>query len=379
LCSRFFPKILAFHDRSLIPSIPGQSGAGNNWAKGYYTDGADIVDAILDVLRKEAENCDCMQGFQIAQSIGGGTGSGLGTLLSSKIREDYPDRIMSTFSVVPSPKVSDVVVESYNATFTFEKLIEHVDATFIIDNEALYDICFQTLKLPSPTYTDLNHLISLTMSGITTCLRFPGQLNADLRKLSTNLVPFPRLHFFMPGFTPLTSRETREFQAYTVQELVQQMFDAKNMMAACDPRHGRYLTAAAIFRGRLSMKEIDDQMLYIQNKHSRHFVDWIPNNILTSVCDIAPKGLKMTATFIGNNTAIQELFRRISEQFYKMFSRKAFVHWYMDEGMDMEEFNQAEASVNDLISEYQQYEDATTGYDSEPEPETADEEVMLID
>ena len=75
-----------------------------------------------------------------------------------------------------------------------------------IDNEALYDICFRTLKLATPTYGDLNHLVSLTMSGITTCLRFPGQLNADLRKLATNMVPFPRLHFFMPGFAPLTAR-----------------------------------------------------------------------------------------------------------------------------------------------------------------------------
>ncbi|VDN32219.1 unnamed protein product, partial [Cylicostephanus goldi] len=97
------------------------------------------------------------QGFQMTHSLGGGTGSGMGTLLISKIREEYPDRIMNTFSVVPSPKVSDT---------------------------ALYDICFRTLKLTTPTYGDLNHLVSMTMSGVTTCLRFPGQLNADLRKLA---------------------------------------------------------------------------------------------------------------------------------------------------------------------------------------------------
>ena len=83
----------------------GQSGAGNNWAKGHYTEGAELVDSVLDVVRKEAESCDCLQGFQLTHSLGGGTGSGLGTLLISKIREEYPDRIMSTFSVVPSPKV----------------------------------------------------------------------------------------------------------------------------------------------------------------------------------------------------------------------------------------------------------------------------------
>uniref|UniRef100_A0A2C9JU04 Tubulin beta chain n=1 Tax=Biomphalaria glabrata TaxID=6526 RepID=A0A2C9JU04_BIOGL len=293
----------------------GQTGAGNNWAKGHYTEGAELVDAVLDVIRKEAENCDRLQGFQMAHSLGGGTGSGLGTLLISKMREEYPDRISSSFSVVPSPKVSDTVVEPYNATLSVHQLIENTDQTYCIDNEALYDICFRTLKLTNPTYGDLNHLVSITMSGVTTSLRFPGQLNADLRKLAVNMVPFPRLHFFMPGFAPLTSRGSSQYRALTVPELTQQMFDANNMMAACNPKQGRYLTVAAMFRGKISMKEVDEQMLYVQNKNSVYFVEWIPNNIKTAVCDIPPRGLKMSSTFIGNNTAIQELFKRISEQF----------------------------------------------------------------
>ena len=115
------------------------------------------------------------------------------------------------------------------------------------------------------------------------------QLNADLRKLAVNMVPFPRLHFFMPGFAPLTSRGSQQYRALTVPELTQQMFDAKNMMAACDPRHGRYLTVAAIFRGQMSMREVDEQMLNVQNKNSSYFVEWIPNNVKTAVCDIPPR------------------------------------------------------------------------------------------
>ena len=79
----------------------------------------------------------------------------------------------------------------------------------IMDNEALYDICFRTLKLPTPTYGDLNHLVSVAMSGVTCSLRYPGQLNSDMRKMAVNLVPYPRLHFFMIGFAPLTSRESK--------------------------------------------------------------------------------------------------------------------------------------------------------------------------
>ena len=83
-----------------------------------------------------------------------------------------------------------------------------------------------------------------------------GQLNSDLRKLAVNLIPFPRLHFFMVGFTPLTSRGSQQYRALSVPELTQQMWDAKNMMCAADPRHGRYLTASALFRGRMSTKEV---------------------------------------------------------------------------------------------------------------------------
>merc|ERR1712200_300066 len=245
----------------------GQSGAGNNWAKGHYT---------------------------------------------------------NSYSVVPSPKVSDTVVEPYNATLSVHQLVENTDETYCIDNEALHDICFRTLKLTTPTYGDLNHLVSLTMSGVTTCLRFPGQLNADLRKLAVSMVPFPSLHFFMPGFAPLTARGSQQYRALTVPELTQQMFDAKNMMAACDPRHGRYLTVAA--------------------------------------------------TFIGNSTAIQELFKRISEQFTAMFRRKAFLHWYTGEGMDEMEFTEAESNMNDLVSEYQQYQDATAEEEGEFDEEEEGEE-----
>merc|ERR1711924_257474 len=99
--------------------------------------------------------------------------------------------------------------------------------------------------------------------------------------------------------------------------------------------------------------------------------EWIPNNVKTAVCDIPPRGLKMAGTFIGNSTAIQELFKRVSEQFTAMFRRKAF-HWYTGEGMDEMEFTEAESNMNDLVSEYQQYQDATAEDDAEEEEEEED-------
>lgn len=339
--------------------IFGQSSAGNNWATGHYTEGAELVDSVMDVIRREAEGCDSLQGFQITHSLGGGTGSGMGTLLISKIREEFPDRMMATFSVMPSPKVSDTVVEPYNATLSVHQLVENADETFCIDNEALFDICVRTLKINQPSYTHLNRLVSSVMSGVTTSLRFPGQLNSDLRKLAVNLVPFPRLHFFMVSHAPLTAEGSQSFRSLTVPELTQQMFDPRNMMAACDPRKGRYLTAAAFFRGNVSVKEVEDELHKVQTKNQDYFVEWIPNNVQSSVCSVPPRGLDMAATFIGNSTSIQDIFRRVGGQFSAMFKRKAFLHWYTSEGMDEMEFTEAESNMNDLVSEYQQYQEAT--------------------
>jgi len=349
--------------------VKGMNGAGNNWAKGHYTEGAEIIDQALDVARKEVEACDLLQGFQMCHSIGGGTGSGMGTLLMSKLREEYPDRIMVSYPIFPSPKVSDVVVEPYNATLSVHQLVENADEVMVIDNEALYNICHNTLKLDQPSFGDLNHLVSSVMGGITCCLRFPGQLNSDLRKLGVNLIPFPRLHFFQIGFAPLSSRDMTAYNKCSVPEITQQMFQASNMMAAADPRNGRYLTASALFRGKCSTQSVENEIKKIQSKNSGHFVEWIPNNIKTSVCNVpstVPKA-DLSATFIGNTTAIQDVFRRISEQFSVMFRRKAFLHWYTGEGMDEMEFTEAESNSNDLISEYQQYQEASIDDDFQDE------------
>merc|ERR1719295_663591 len=128
-----------------------------------------------------------------------------------------------------------------------------------------------------------------------------------------------------------------------------------------------------MFRGRMSTKEVDEQMLNVQNKNSSYFVEWIPNNIKSSVCDIPPKGLKMSTNFIGNTTAIQDMFKRVGEQFTAMFRRKAFLHWYTGEGMDAMEFTEAESNMNVLVSEYQQYQEATADVDDEFEEELDEE------
>ncbi|PIL29829.1 hypothetical protein GSI_08036 [Ganoderma sinense ZZ0214-1] len=353
--------------------IAGQSGAGNNWAKGFYTEGAELMDSILDVVRKQAEDTEALQGFQILHSLGGGTGAGLGSLLLSKFREvEYPDRMLATYSILPSPKVSETVVEPYNALLSVHQLVENSDMTLCIDNEALYDVTQRTLKVKEPTFDDLNTVVSQVMCGVTTSLRFPGQLNGDLRKLAMNLIPFPRLHFLMPSYAPFYDPKAKAFHRWNVKDLTNALFDRHNLLVAVDPRFGRYLTAATIFRGRVASQEAEHAVLDLQRKNSAQFVEWIPDNVSVSLCSVPPVGQMQAATCLANSTAVQELFTRSLAQFSAMYKRRAFLHWYTGEGMDSMEFTEAESNTRDLIAEYQQYQEATV---DDMEEEEYEEEV----
>merc|ERR1712107_269515 len=125
----------------------------------------------MDVIRRQVEPCNCPQGFQLMHSLGGGAGGGLGSLILPKIRDNYPDRLISTCSVFPSPKQSDVEVEPYNAILSIHRLLEYSDVTHVLDNAALYAIAQNVLRIKEPTYSDLNWIISQAMADVTATIR----------------------------------------------------------------------------------------------------------------------------------------------------------------------------------------------------------------
>merc|ERR1712227_574474 len=353
--------------------VTGASGAGNNWAKGHYTEGAEQIEAVMEIVKSEAEKCDVFQGFQLFHSIGGGTGSGFGTLILLKIRDAFPDKITCTYSVFPSPKVSDTVVEPYNAVLSSHQLLENSDETFMIDNEALYNIMHNVMKKKTVEYSVLNALIAKVTCGITASIRFPGMLNGDLRKLGVNLVPFPRLHFFLCSFAPLTADSNAAHARLSVKELTAQAVSARNFYCNVQPDDGKVLALSFMFRGKqVESKDVDSVMQSLQQdeaKQATQFVDWIPNNIKSGICKLAGEEV-MSATKIANSTALKGIFQRLATQFGAMYRRKAFLHWYKGEGMDEMEFQEADKNVRDLITEYQDKEDAT--YEEEEEEDDED-------
>lgn len=205
-------------------------------ARGHYTIGKELVDSVIDRVRRIAgmlcpcvvsplvsltssDNCSSLQGFLIFHSFGGGTGSGFGALLLERLSTDYGKKSKLEFAIYPSPRVSTAVVEPYNAVLSTHSTIENSDCTFLVDNEAVYDICHRNLDIPRPGYEHLNRLIAQVVSSITSSLRFDGALNVDLNEFQTNLVPYPRIHYPLISYAPVVSSNRSSHESFRVHDL----------------------------------------------------------------------------------------------------------------------------------------------------------------
>src|ERR1700761_1973777 len=236
-----------------------------------------------------SDNCTSLQGFLIFHSFGGGTGSGFGALLLERLSVDYGKKCKLEFAVYPAPQVSSSVVEPYNAVLSTHSTIEHADCTFLVDNEAVYDICRRNLDIPRPDYEHLNRLIAQVVSSITASLRFDGSLNVDLNEFQTNLVPYPRIHFPLVAYAPVISAAKAAHEANSVQEITTACFELSNQMVKCDPRNGKYMATCLLYRGDVVPKDVHNAVANLKTKRTIQFVDWCPTGFKIGICFQPPQ------------------------------------------------------------------------------------------
>uniref|UniRef100_A0A8D1D2D2 Uncharacterized protein n=1 Tax=Sus scrofa TaxID=9823 RepID=A0A8D1D2D2_PIG len=325
-----------FHPEQLIT---GKEDAANNYARGHYTIGKEIIDLVLDRIRKLADQCTGLQGFLVFHSFGWG----------------------NWFWVHLS--VSTAVGEPYISILTTHTTVENSDCAFMVDNEAIYDICRRNLDIERPTYTNLNRLMSQIVSSITASLRFDGALNVDLTEFQTNLVPYPRIHFPLATYAPVISAEKAYHEQLTVAEITNACFEPANQMVKCDPRHGKYMACCLLYRGDVVPKDVNAAIATIKTKRSIQFVDWCPTGFKVGINyqppTVVPGGdlakVQRAVCMLSNTTAIAEAWARLDHKFDLMYAKRAFVHWYVGEGMEEGEFSEAREDMAALEKDYEEF------------------------
>ncbi|XP_051006835.1 tubulin alpha chain-like 3 [Acomys russatus] len=348
-----------FHPEQLVN---GKEDAANNYARGRYSTGSEAIELVLERIRKLAEQCSGLQGFLVFRSFGGGTGSGFTSLLVERLSVEYGKKTKLEFSVYPSPRISTAVVEPYNAVLTTHSTMEHADCTFMVDNEAVYDICHHKLGVDRPSYASINRLIAQVLSSITASLRFEGPLNVDLIEFQTNLVPYPRIHFPITTFAPIIPADKAYQEQLSVPDITASCFEFSNQLVKCDPRLGKYIACCLLYRGDVVPKDVNDAIAAMKSRTSVQFVDWCPTGFKVGINyqppTVMPGGdlarVQRAVCMLSNATAIVEAWARLDHKFDLMFAKKAFLHWYITEGMEIGEFIEAREDLAALEKDYEE-------------------------
>ena len=348
---------MLYHPEQLLS---GKEDAANNYARGHYTVGKNMIEDVLDRIRRIADNCTGLQGFLLFHSFGGGTGSGFTSLLMERISNEYGKRSKLEFAIYPAPRIATAVVEPYNACLTTHTSLDNSDCAFMVDNEAIYDICRRNLDIERPSYVNLNRLIAQIVSSMTASLRFDGSLNVDLNEFQTNLVPYPRIHFPVATLSPVISAEKATHEKNTVADITQQCFDRNNQLVKCDPRLGKYMAICLLYRGDVVPKDVNSAIAYIKTQKAIQFVDWCPTGFKVGInyqpTSALPGGdlakVPRTVCMLSNTTAIVEAWARLDHKFDLMYAKRAFIHWYVGEGMEEGEFAEARENMASLERDY---------------------------
>jgi tubulin gamma len=332
-------------------------GAGNNWARGY-AQAESVQEEIFEMLDREADNSDSLEGFVLSHSIAGGTGSGMGSFLLENISDRYPKKLLQTYSVFPLlTETSDVVVQPYNSVLTLKRLVDCADCVVVLDNTSLNRIAVDRLRLTNPTMAETNALVSTVMAASTTTLRYPGYMNNDLVGLLANLIPTPKCHFLMTGYTPLTSTKA-QVRKTSVLDVMSRLLQPKNIMVSTNTRRGCYLSILNVIQGDVDPSEVHRSLQRIREKQLANFIKWGPASIQVALAKQSPyiqHANKVSGLMLANHTGISTLFERCVKQFDKLRSRNAFLDNYRQEPMfadSMDEFDDSRESVVELADEY---------------------------
>lgn len=377
-----------FDTRQLLTDT---SGSGNNWAHGHEVYAPQYHSELMESVRHAVEPCESLQGFFMLHSLGGGTGSGLGSALLEQLADEYPSVYRFACSVFPSEE-DDVITSPYNAMLSAATLMDAADCVLPIENQALIDICAAAERRRhggaggssgagasgesgtrgAQPFAAMNGIAANMLLHLTSSVRFEGSLNTDLNEIIMNLVPFPKQHFLVSSLAPLLTAPAQHPSGRKsavdvgagnasrgIDPMMSSLFSREHQLIKADPRNATFVACGLFVRGEATVSDLARNVARLKRSQTVRFVDWNPDGFKVGLCSVPPVGVRTSALALSNNCCIRHTFHAMRERFLKLYRKKFYLHHYL-QYMDEERFVQADEAVRSLIASYEEI-DLSTG------------------
>jgi tubulin alpha len=343
------PRRDLYHPARLLHGVDGRDGSSTFAAA--QTVGRARVLHTLDTVRLLLEQCDApCAGLLLARASGGGTGAGLGSLLLQSCADDeFGDSVpLIDLCTVPSERLGDAVTAPYNAVFAACDSMAHAAACVLFENEAMYRCCTDALHVRSPDYAQLNQVWAHVVSSVTAPFRFDKTATAHLGNACRALTK-PFRNFLVPHFAPLLPRRQIEHERLLPVDLTRHIFDARCSQTSADVLRGRSTIGAwLIYRGiseddtRSTSAALADALSAFPSLAGEptlrySHVEQVSCGVAGGVVAPAPRSL----CALTNSSASARILRAQLRKFDRLLSKRAFLHWYEAEGIELADFVEA--------------------------------------
>lgn len=342
--------------------IQGVEDGANSYARGSVSLGKKKLLKALNLIRRLVEKCEELEGFILLHSLGGGTGSGLTSVLLHALMLDYDKAAKCQIPVYPGSRLSTSIVEPYNTTLHLHSTMETTNLAFILDNGSLFKMCKDLLNIYSPFYININRIIAVLLSAVTCSMRFDTAGTTDLTEMQTNLVPYPRVHFPILSHSPIRPASQVQYDTNDIKYLLKELFHKENHTINCGTSSGSYMAIMLSGRGDISCSEMSMTIQNMRKSNPIKFVEWSPNGFKLTMSRQVPMtipqsemgSLKSSITMICNHTALKNTWNEIGIKFDSLFKKRAYIHSFIEDGMDESQFVEARLNIAMLWEDYEE-------------------------
>jgi tubulin alpha len=338
------PRRDLYHHGRLLRS--SALGSASTWARAQ-TVGRECLDASMNAVRLLLEQTDgACGGVLLARASGGGAGSGVASMLLQRFADELPHVALMDLCLMPTDRLAAAVTEPYNAVLGALDSLDYADAWLAFENDALLDNCALAMQLTKPSFAELNQVWAHVVSSLAAplALRRGAEQRASLAHVCRMLTPQPRCNLLVPHFAPLVPRDRIEHERLAPVDLTRHIYDAHHGQTTVDVLRSATSAAWLVYRGALdgdarTLAAALDAFPPLRGEPALRFshVERVSCGVAGGVVAATPRSLCALTNTRGSCALVRRQLRKLD----RLLSKRAFLHWYEAEGVELAQFVEA--------------------------------------